>query len=613
MEDTSLRDLILGYCRQVGGLVEPPAYGIHEILLPDEVAARWSVDPLQRLVFTPEAEGQGVGSPGINGEAVTFVSYGHPLVETVVNELRQRTANGLFFINNVRLEKPGLFGVIEKAIRLPNAKLFPVYGAVERQRLYHLVRINFKASLISDEKRELVVPVWMNLQGGYAVQGAELEHLAILDDENGFPRLAPAEPTWIAGEALSTGVLQALLERSRQAALVELAPTLEGLQKRLQRFLELDRARLTEYYSDLIKDAEKRLRNAEEDRRPALSAKLAAIQAERQSKLADVEQKYRLRVDLELVNLAVMAQPKLDLMVEIKKRIGGVQRRAVWDPLRHIVEPLICDVCGQAGEELYLCEEGHLAHAGCLAPQCVECKRTYCRLCAERVQACVVCSRPVCVHSLVKCPQCQRVTCHDHVNECHAAEGAPRRLQKEVQPPAAAVPAPAAPAKKEPAAGRKSAPKKEAPKAKPAAVQLKLAAPPAVTGDYIDVYADPAQGTIMAYVMAKKRELSVRTWEMTDEGILSTCHCEKGRNCDQTGIVHRPAPDAQLESQVQSLLTKLRTEYKVGVTKVNFYQIRQGQVFDERKLKIPSQWRDAATLAAARQGFDALAARNARR
>jgi len=39
-QDTSLQDLVLGYCQQVGALVEPPAFGVHEVLLPDEVARR---------------------------------------------------------------------------------------------------------------------------------------------------------------------------------------------------------------------------------------------------------------------------------------------------------------------------------------------------------------------------------------------------------------------------------------------------------------------------------------------------------------------------------------------------------------------------------------------
>ena len=99
----------------------------------------------------------------------------------MVNELRWQSANGRFYVNNIRPEKPGLYAVIEKAISLPNAKMFADPKAVEQVHLHHYVRFNFKVSLIADEKRELILPVWMDLQNGYPVKGADIERLALLD------------------------------------------------------------------------------------------------------------------------------------------------------------------------------------------------------------------------------------------------------------------------------------------------------------------------------------------------------------------------------------------------------------------------------------------------
>jgi hypothetical protein len=52
-QDKPLDELVLGYCRQVGGLVEPPAYNIFEVLLPDDISTRWGIDPHQRFTFSP--------------------------------------------------------------------------------------------------------------------------------------------------------------------------------------------------------------------------------------------------------------------------------------------------------------------------------------------------------------------------------------------------------------------------------------------------------------------------------------------------------------------------------------------------------------------------------
>ncbi len=611
-EEFSLQELILGYCRHLGALVEPPAYGVYEVLLPDEVAARWNVVALQRFVFPGDESSAAVMEDG----PVTYLNYGHPLVEVVVDELRHKIANGIFFVADLRLDKPGLFGTIEKALTFANAKMFQAPRAVERRVIYHYIRFNFKASLIADEKHELILPIWMHLQGGYAMRPNDIERLARLETENSFKNLVEASPTWTSGKPLDPGVITTLLERSRQAALEELSPNLEGLRRRLQRYLELDRARLQQYYDNLIKYAEKRIQKAEVEHRPVLEAKLTAIADERQAKLADIEQKYHLRVELELINLAAIAQPKLELTIEIQKRGVSIQRRTVWDPLLHQVEPLTCDVCGKPGDNLALDENGHLAHMGCLAPQCVECKRVYCQLCGDQMQACAVCDRPVCIHSLVSCPSCGRVTCHAHINLCHAESGEPRRLKVEEKPEEAgpAQTPEIVPQKIELPADRQAPRKKEAPKRpllkQKTRTKQKSEGP---KGDYMEVYSDPAEGVISAYVMVKKRELAERAWVMTDEGILVHCHCEKLWACTQNDIVYRPAPENQLEAQMMSYIHALQVEYNVPAKKIHFYHVRQGEAHDERRLKIPTGWKDPRALEAARQGFDRLTAKRLQR
>ncbi len=602
-EDISLEDLVLGYCLQAGGLVEPPAYGIYEVLLPDEVAERINIAPHQLFTFDPEDSREGV----------TYLHYGHPLVDAIANELRWQSANGIFFINSVRPEKPGLYAAAEKAFSLPNARLFPVPDAAEQVRLHHYVRFNFKVSLIADEKRELILPVWMDLQSGYPVNGAEIERLAPLDTENQIPVMMPAAPAlWTREPPLAPKTLSALLERARKAVPGALGDTLAHLEKRLARYLELDRARLEEYYSDLLKDAERRLQKTEMDRRPALEAKIAAISAEREAKLADVEQKYHLHIQLELINLAVIVLPKVDLVVEVRKRTAAVKRTFTWNPLLHVFEPLACDVCGQAGAALQLCENGHLAHVECLAPQCVDCKRTYCQICAHELQDCVVCERPVCVHSMVRCPACGRVTCQEHINECHADNGQPRKVvvvteHLSAKPQAVGTncesqgSAPETEPAVKPAQKQKLHQKREAPRAKTA---FQKSAPRKPLADYLEVFSDPARGTVTAYAMHKKREVAVRWWALTDEGIAVSCNCEKSPTCREDGLVYYPFDN--IEQQINSFVDQFQAEYMVPRNKVRYFQIRQDQPFDEKKLKVPSSWKNPEAIERARMGFDLL-------
>ena len=591
--EKSLEELVLGTCRQVGGLVEPPAYHIHEVLLPEDISSRWGIEPHQRFVFD---------AADLREDAV-YLYYGHPLVETMVNELCQQSANGQFYINNIRPEKSGLYGVIEKAIGLPNAKMFADPKEAGQVRLHHYVRFNFKVSLIADEKRELILPVWMDLQKGYAITGLEIERQALLDSENQFEYLLPASPAWIDEPPTSPQVMAALLERASDSIPNGLGETLTHLQKRLARFFVLDSERLDEYYTGLLKDAQRRLDKAEGDRRPVMEAKIKAIHGEHETKLADAKQKYHLRIQLELLNLALITQPKIDLTVEIRKRTTSIRRTVTWDPLLHTVEPLACEVCGRAGVSLMLCENGHLAHDECLAPQCIDCKRTYCKKCSHEIQTCSVCQRPVCSRSLVRCPTCGQITCQEHTNQCHDLNGNAQKGDAENEKPVLAK-----------TGGKvKALPPVEAtPKQKSvqkSVLTKKVAAlpktsPPKPLAETIEVYTDPASKVITAFAKAKKRQVAVRWWTFEENGVKVSCDCEKGRLCKEDGLIYYPMDD--LDAQMKYQIDKFRTEYQVPPYKLYYFHVRNEQPFEEKKLRVPPEWKDAEVIKKAQENFEKL-------
>ncbi len=330
---TELADFVLNYCRHAGALVEPAADGVYDVLLPDDLTAQWRVPALQRFAFEdvgPSAE-------------VTRLGYGHPLVEQMAESARSEPLCGRLYVNQVRLDKHGLADLARAALTLPNARLVEAPRQTESRAMCHYVRFNFKAALITDEKREQLVSVMMDAQAGHAVKElARIEELAPLEAAPAFKNLSPAPMRWSKeANPLSRAALDELLQRATHAALDELAPAIEGLQLHAARYLDLDRARLEEYYDQIERDLQRRAeRAADEDKRAGVESKLAAARAERQSKLADVEAKYKLRVELALVNLLVVEQPKVVRVVQIENRTTTVTRTVVWDPLLHHIEPL---------------------------------------------------------------------------------------------------------------------------------------------------------------------------------------------------------------------------------------------------------------------------------
>src|SRR3990172_8136819 len=156
---TDLADFVLDFCRAQGGVVEPPAYGIYDVLLPDGVAAQLGIDTLQRFGFDESAASNGV----------TLLSYSHPLVERMMEAARAVPACARFYVTDVRLDKTGLATLARESLSLPNANLVEVPHTLEARAMFRYARFNFKAALISDEKREQLVSVLMDAQTGAAV------------------------------------------------------------------------------------------------------------------------------------------------------------------------------------------------------------------------------------------------------------------------------------------------------------------------------------------------------------------------------------------------------------------------------------------------------------
>ena len=371
----------------------------------------------------------------------------------------------------------------------------------------------------------------------------------------------------------------------------------------------MDRARLEQYYDDLARDLERRLVRAEDDRRASLQDKLASVRRERELKLADAEARYQLRIDPELITAQVIAQPKLYAQVQIENRNTSIQRTVVYDPLLHRIEPLMCDVCGRPGYEMQLCSGGHLAHAECLlVEQCGDCKRIYCRLCEAQMGKCAVCGRPTCLKSLNMCNQCGRGTCREHKELCHAAQGEPA--------PAGAPASSKAQAKASKgrlaASPRGQTGSQPAPKGKRSAreqvrthARERPAPVPRTAATQIVVEVDWSEPVVTAFVLSsKKRELAVRTWQLTASGISKNCECAKGLLSPATGVLIQPGSVSTIDSWMQRQVEELRREYGVPASGVSYVSVVHGAPTGMTALSLRGKWKDESFLKQARQGFD---------
>jgi hypothetical protein len=602
---SELETFVLDYLEEAGSLIEPPAYRIYEVILPEAIAERWDVPAYLQLAFTDTER-----------EEAIRLGYNHPLVEKMVKEAHNRSASTCFSINNLRLDKKGIDEIAIKQWAILNARAQPQKrSTVSRVRSVY-VRFNFKAAILSEEKQERLVSVLMDAHTGSRVVDTELiesratavtadDILASLPDapmrwqpKDGTPLKRPLDETTLA----------ALLERAKTAVLQEMQADLSTLQKRVTRFRQLDEARLADYYDTLAHDLQGRLRSASPERRAGLQDKLTAVQTERTHKLADLAERYQVRINLELLNLLVIQQPKLIQAVEIANRSTRISAYAVWDPLRHQLEPLPCQVCERPAQRLYLCHNGHLAHEDCLAPACIDCKRVFCQDCAHDVGRCDVCHQPLCRHSQLTCRDCGRHTCQEHKGLCHANDGRPVDLTTQTPPEPEPEPEPEpAPRPKTPPA-RTTRSKSPPPAAKTRAKPVR----PAYRGPKvlrIEVVLD--SDVVAAYLLGKReRQVAMRIWELNPEhgGILRNCQCEKGADCKADGMILRPFPLPHIEKQIRDELTNLANEYNYPPEKINYNRLSSPHLppVPVGRFTLFGLWKNEAVLNAARIAFDRL-------
>jgi hypothetical protein len=591
---SELEDFVLTFLQAKGAIVQPAGYGVHEVLLPEDLARRLGGTMYLRLAFDDRAPSE-----------ATRLTYSHPLVECMLEAAWEPPACTRFYINAVRLEKPGLANLARQSLSIANAHLTSAPLAAEGRALCHYLQVNFKAALVSDEKREQLVTVWMHGQGGYAVKGLTEETYLPLESEPALPNLPVAPLRWLPGRDLgSAQALSILLERAAQAAVRLLEADIERLQARAAHFFELDRARLESYYDDIEADLQRRLARAQDDsRRATLEGKLEAVRAERATKLADVEAKYRLRVELEPINVALIAQPKLCLQMQIKNRHASIECTVVWDPLRHRIEPLTCDVCNRPASALSLCAGGHLvcADPACQIPQCVDCRRVYCRLCADRIARCAVCGAPVCQKSLIHCPQCGKGTCRQHVGTCHAEAQQPSEPVETA--PAVSAPEPESsqppPIPKPPRLRKRlqKAPRQPTPGTRPAG--------PRFGKMRLDVQL-PANGAVVVAFVYKPsgRQIACRTWSLEKDGIYVSCECENDRPCVADRKVFMPAVPEEIQEQMALEIEKLRQEYQVAPGRVKILQdTGRENIKYLPELRLQAPWKDRRRIEAAQQAF----------
>jgi plasmid maintenance system killer protein len=343
-----------------------------EAMLPDPLQRDWRAPEFLRLGFAAELPA--------GAERASLESDWLERFSRLLGARGQR----LTFVAGVGLPPLGnVERMVEHTVTLQNA----VYRIAQAEAAWtRYLLFVFRYTAISDEKREGIVRFGFNLANAGACDAfADQLLAATLDPEVAEAAVKPAMaqlPADWSAERMKRAVARALPHHVRG----HLGPFVQGMQRRLDR----DLARVHEYYSGLREEAHRKLKKAKSDSARE-QLRIEAAEREYQAKVADLKQKYDLRVNLELVQTLDFVCPVHRVMLVVKRRKGERKLSLDWNPIARMLDSPPCEWSFAAGGPRVVCDDQlHLVRPEGHAP-CIACGREYCRVCAPR-----------------RCPKCGR-------------------------------------------------------------------------------------------------------------------------------------------------------------------------------------------------------------
>ncbi|MBS1794000.1 MAG: hypothetical protein JSS81_09110 [Acidobacteria bacterium] len=355
-----------------GALVEPSESSGIEALLPAPLQAALGAPEIVRFGFAAETP-----------PAVQKVSLESDWLEKFERLLDGRGQRLRYFLS---LEPPPLSDpekILAHGPTLQNA----VYRAekIERAWTRYLIFL-YRFSAVSDEKREGVISLGLNLSSGSAIDafcGVLLDAVLGAEGDSVPPPHLSLPPDW-SEKRLGAFFERALPDRIQN----HIAKFLQGTQKRLDR----DLARLRDYYEGLRREAAARLQKQEAARD---RLRIEAAGREYESKIADLRQKYALQAEVELVQKLELIAPVQRVHLIVKRRKAERRITIDWNVLTRRLEPPPDEWSYAVDTVRLVCDDAsHITHPSAQGP-CPQCEKSYCRVCFPRF-----------------CPKC-RGTAHD--------------------------------------------------------------------------------------------------------------------------------------------------------------------------------------------------------
>jgi hypothetical protein len=343
-----LEGFVRDYVEATDGVWDEVEPQVYDVLLP--AGPGGEEGGVVRIAFDPEALPE---HPGAH-----LASYGTPLIDRLLADAVTRGRYARLYVVGLNLAPHDLAGLVRRALTLPAESALKL----ERARPLHFRQgaFWFQATFTSDQKEQEVVPVALDLH-----YGRQVRHLDQLLDHG---RLSEASAALLA-EARRLS-LAAAYPLARDAVLPTVAALANARGREAAAHVERQVARMTRYYADLRAELDEQVRRARSrgEDLARFAGRREALEREERFRITELRQKSTLRVELRLLTVLVVEQPKLLVRGTVQgQRNQSAALELVWDPLTGAVEAVPCPACGRPTYAWEWTRQGRLVCPACAA------------------------------------------------------------------------------------------------------------------------------------------------------------------------------------------------------------------------------------------------------
>ncbi|MTV50824.1 hypothetical protein GJ688_17980 [Heliobacillus mobilis] len=319
--------------RRSGAIVEESGYELWEVLLSDDFSQRY---PDEHLLLTFDAEVARETPESL------FVTYGSPLLDVVVDQAKMYGKYTRLYWPGTSLQPPqNLVNKIQDQIQFLRCRPPSVEMIWTAEHLFYA--FFFVCTFQSFEKTEELLPVVIDGYRGERRDDFFQWWDAMLPAETPAYNYTPASSlSAVAAYDLACSIAEHSAKERAQAIYDSSAV-----------FRRRELSKIASYYMETEAALRKKWEAVQgdsadgADKQARLMAQIDATRADRQRRLVDAQDRYRVRTDLRLDHVLTLSVPRIHVRLNVQSGKQVIQPVLLYNPLSGQVEPIRCDTCGR--------------------------------------------------------------------------------------------------------------------------------------------------------------------------------------------------------------------------------------------------------------------------